>query len=82
MDILKARMQASLCPPDQDARPARATTVGLVQTRWHSDPLRHEEILREGIAAASCQGAEIVFLPELTLSRYPADTLQIGRAHV
>lgn len=75
MDILKARMQPSLCPPDQDDRRARTTTVGLVQTRWHSDPLRHEEILREGIAAASCQGAEIVFLPELTLSRYPADTL-------
>lgn len=49
-------------------------TVGLVQTRWHADADSHRHILNEGIAQAAHQGAEIVFLPELTLSRYPADT--------
>ncbi|NQX27511.1 hydrolase [Microbacteriaceae bacterium VKM Ac-2854] len=60
--------------------PARATpseraplTVGLVQTRWHADPAEHEQVLAAGIRAAAGAGAEVVFLPELTLSRYPAD---------
>jgi len=46
----------------------------LVQTRWHPGPQTHRNTLNEGIAQAAQQGAEIVFLPELTLSRYPADT--------
>jgi N-carbamoylputrescine amidase len=48
--------------------------------RWHPDPARHRAHLTEGVAAAADSGAEIVFLPELTLSRYPADTLPSGRA--
>ena len=48
--------------------------VGLVQTKWHADPHEHLQVLAEGIAAASSAGAKIVFLPELTLSRYMADT--------
>jgi len=51
-----------------------------VQSRWHSDPDTHRERLATGVAAASHGGAEIVFLPELTLSRYPADTLPEGPA--
>ena len=49
--------------------------VGLVQTKWHEDAAEHEAVLREGIRLAAQSGAEIVFLPELTLSRYMADTL-------
>ncbi len=53
-------------------------TVGLVQTRWHADPSEHRTVLAEGIAAAATGGAEVVFLPELTLSRYPADVRPNG----
>lgn len=41
---------------------------------WQADPNQHIATLRNGIELAAAQGAEIVFLPELTLSRYPADT--------
>jgi N-carbamoylputrescine amidase len=47
--------------------------VALVQTKWHSDESEHENVLLEGIRLAAEQGARIVFLQELTLSRYPAD---------
>ena len=52
--------------------------VGLVQTKWHSDPAEHEAKLYEGIKLASENGAKIVFLQELTLSRYPADAKPEG----
>jgi N-carbamoylputrescine amidase len=52
--------------------------VGLVQTKWHSDPAEHEAKLFEGIKLASEAGAKIVFLQELTLSRYPADAKPEG----
>lgn len=35
-------------------------------------------MLRDGIQQAAESGAKVVFLPELTLSRYPADTLPSG----
>ncbi|WP_245677943.1 nitrilase-related carbon-nitrogen hydrolase [Nocardia acidivorans] len=47
--------------------------VGLVQHRWLADPAQLRERLRAGIGLAAAQGARAVFLPELTLSRYPAD---------
>jgi N-carbamoylputrescine amidase len=40
---------------------------------WESDATRHADNLREGIRMAAEAGAQIVFLPELTLSRYMAD---------
>ncbi len=52
--------------------------VALVQTRWHEDPQEHQDALRDGIKLAAESGAKIVFLPELTLSRYPADTKPTG----
>lgn len=58
-----------------DREPLR---VGLVQTKWHADAAEHEAVLVEGIRLAAEQGAKIVFLPELTLSRYMADTRPIG----
>ncbi|MCD0449709.1 hypothetical protein LO762_10985 [Actinocorallia sp. API 0066] len=65
--------------------PARVTatgreplTVAAVQTRWHADPAEHRAVLAAGIAAAAARGAQVVFLPELTLSRYPADTKPEG----
>jgi N-carbamoylputrescine amidase len=52
--------------------------VGLVQTKWHSDASEHEAKLLEGIKLAADAGAKIVFLQELTLSRYPADAKPEG----
>lgn len=56
----------------------RQVRVGLVQMHWAADPDEHVATLREGIAAVAAAGASIVFLPELTLSRYPADTKPDG----
>jgi N-carbamoylputrescine amidase len=47
--------------------------VALVQTRWHESQEEHQAKLNEGIELAASAGASIVFLPELTLSRYLAD---------
>ncbi len=47
--------------------------VAAVQVSWRSDVLEHRANLEKAIRLASENGAEIVFLPELTLSRYPAD---------
>jgi N-carbamoylputrescine amidase len=52
--------------------------VALVQTRWHPDEAEHEGVLEAGIKLAAENGAKIVFLQELTLSRYPADTKPAG----
>ncbi|MDQ4489290.1 nitrilase-related carbon-nitrogen hydrolase [Sinomonas sp. ASV486] len=49
--------------------------VALVQHRWHEEPKATEAGLEDGIRRAAAHGARVVFLPELTLSRYPADTL-------
>ena len=48
--------------------------IGLVQTRWHADPAEHLAVLQDGVLSAVRAGAGIVFLQELTLSRYFADT--------
>ncbi len=55
-----------------------ALRVGLVQTKWHEDAAEHERVLSEGVRLAAEAGAKIVFLQELTLSRYPADVRPSG----
>jgi N-carbamoylputrescine amidase len=52
--------------------------VALVQMRWQEDQSAYQAKLAEGIAKAASAGAKIVFLPELTLSRYPADEMPTG----
>lgn len=54
--------------------------VGLVQHAWHPDPDALEDTLLGGIGQAADAGARIVFLPEITLLRYPADTVPNGDA--
>ncbi len=72
MKLTVAQPQASLARVHESKRaPLR---VGLVQTSWHADAAEHEATLNRGIALAAEAGASIVFLPELTLSRYFADT--------
>ncbi|MBM6398959.1 nitrilase-related carbon-nitrogen hydrolase [Phycicoccus sonneratiae] len=53
--------------------------VGLVQHAWDDDADRLRATLLDGVRTAADAGAQVVFLPELTLSRYPADTLPSGR---
>lgn len=78
MDTYRKPVLASLCP--RPGRSPRPLTIALVQLRWHQDPALHREQIAEGVAAAAQSGAELVFLPELTLSRYPADTRPEGPA--
>lgn len=60
-------------PPCRYAAPTRdPLRVALVQHQWHADPDDLRAELAEGIAAAAREGARAVFLPELTLRRYPA----------
>jgi N-carbamoylputrescine amidase len=44
--------------------------IGLVQHRWHEDPEVHAESLSECVRLAAAEGARVVCLPELTLTRY------------
>jgi N-carbamoylputrescine amidase len=68
------RLIVATDPPESPARtrPPRREPfrVGAVQQRWHSDPDEHEAALAAGIRSAAEQGAELVCLQELTLSRY------------
>lgn len=78
MRTLVAAKQDSPARARQSNRPALG--VGLVQTKWHPDADQHLHVLNDGIASAAHAGAQVVFLPELTLSRYPADSRPLGRA--
>jgi len=68
----------ALSPPPSPARtrpPERPLLrLGLVQESWHSDPEEHASALACGIEIAASEGARIVCLQELTLSRYFATT--------
>ena len=57
----------SLARVEEPSRPP--FRVGLVQHRWHQDAAEHEAALAEGIAMAAGEGARLVCLQELTLSR-------------
>ena len=52
--------------------------VALVQMHWEEDATKHLANLNYAVSEASANGAQLVFLPELTLSRYPADRLPEG----
>jgi N-carbamoylputrescine amidase len=61
-------------PPMSPARkrpPRRAPfRIAAVQERWHPDAGEHEAALEVGIRLAAREGAQLVCLQELTLSRY------------
>lgn len=76
MKVTVAKPQPSLSRVHDSKRaPLR---VALVQTMWHKDAAEHLAKLNEGIALAAAEGAKIVFLQELTLSRYMADVKPTG----
>jgi len=61
-------------PPESLARtrpPSRSPfRIAAVQHRWHADPAEHEAALAQAIGIAAGDGAKLVCLQELTLSRY------------
>ena len=59
-------------PSPARTRPSRRVPfrVGAVQQRWHADPDEHAEAIATGIRRAAAEGAVLVCLQELTLSRY------------
>ena len=73
LELTKLKPPVSYARVSDSGRPA--LRVGVVQHRWNPDQGALEAELNEGIERAARLGASVVFLPELTLSRYPADTL-------
>lgn len=54
--------------------PERAiVTVAALQFAWKADAQLHAKQIEDAVKTAKAKGAEVIFLPELTLSRYPAD---------
>lgn len=72
MITLTASAPESLSRSTASQRPP--LRVGLVQHRWRPDVDKLTKVLRDGIDRAAGAGATAVFLPEITLLRYPADT--------
>lgn len=71
MIVLTAPAAAPLSRTTESHRPP--LRVGLVQHRWRDDAVELRKALRDGIDRAADAGATAVFLPEITLLRYPAD---------
>jgi N-carbamoylputrescine amidase len=73
--------QVPALPPLSRVKPAarEAVRVALIQMHWEEDQEKHLGNLTKGIELAANAGAKIVCLPELTLSRYPADKKPTGR---
>jgi N-carbamoylputrescine amidase len=71
MLTLRAAAAQSLSRSTPSHRPP--LRVALVQHRWRADAAELKATLRSGIDVAAAEGAKIVFLPEITLLRYPAD---------
>jgi N-carbamoylputrescine amidase len=59
---------------DDDTPRRMPFRIAAVQHRWHPDPGAHEAALGEGVRMAAGEGAQLVCLQELTLSRYFAVT--------
>ncbi len=59
---------------DSPARSRPATRqplrIAAVQDRWHADPDEHRETLTASVRIAAAEGARLICLQELTLSRY------------
>jgi len=70
--IVNTEIPSSLARTRPPERPP--LRLGLVQERWHPDADEHREALATGIRMAAGEGARLVCLQELTLSRYFATT--------
>jgi N-carbamoylputrescine amidase len=81
---MQIRLIEAPTPPRSLARvhepSAPSLRVGVVQHAWTADSDVLLGWLHTAVDTAAARGARIVFLPELTLYRYPADTLPAGVA--
>lgn len=78
------RLLTATTPPpslagDADAARPDPLRIAVVQHRWREDRAELQKGLTEAVGAAADAGAEAVFLPELTLSKYPAARRATGR---
>ena len=78
MRVIRSKPLPSLCPVS--GCDPRLVSVGLVQTRWYECTETHQAQIHDGVSSCAAAGANVVFLPELTLSRYPADRPPSGNA--
>ncbi|HEY4997273.1 MAG TPA: nitrilase-related carbon-nitrogen hydrolase [Solirubrobacteraceae bacterium] len=70
-EIALIRAAAQLGSPARTRAGERAPLrVAAVQHRWHPDPQEHAAALAAGIHLAGEEGAQLICLQELTLSRY------------
>ena len=70
-DIRLLKAPAIEPSPARTRPPMRAPLrVAALQHRWHEDPDEHRAALAEGVRMAASEGAVLVCLQELTLSRY------------
>jgi N-carbamoylputrescine amidase len=74
MAMEEIRLIVAPDPPESPARTRPPTRgpfrIAAVQQRWHADPDEHEAALAAAIELAVREGARLVCLQELTLSRY------------
>lgn len=71
MEDLELIVAEPLGSPARVLAPERGRLrVAAVQHRWHPDPAEHEDALAAGVRLAAAEGARLVCLQELTLSRY------------
>ena len=76
--VLEGPAQPLPSPARVTASTSAPLRIGVIQHAWAADGLT--DWLDAAVDAAAQHGARIVFLPEVTLSRYPADTLPVGVA--
>jgi N-carbamoylputrescine amidase len=71
---------ADKLPSLSRVKPAERSSikVALVQMHWQADAAAHKANLFRAIETAAKAGAQVVCLPELTLSRYMADQMPTG----
>jgi len=72
--IVNTTPPPSLAAGEGRAGPRAPFRIGAVQQAWNPDPDAHEAALSEGIGLAAREGATLVCLQELTLSKYFAIT--------
>lgn len=72
MKLNRVGAQPSLCRTRDKER--QDLTIAVAQLRWQSDATAHRENLTVAGDLAASSGAQVLMLPELTMSRYPADT--------
>ena len=72
MKLTRVAALPSLCRTRQKER--QNPVIAVAQLHWQRDSKQHAANIAAAAELAKHSGAELLLLPELTLSRYPADT--------